>query len=134
MSQLLVVSAEALKVEAPRVWNGPGGMNVTFSVLPIHHAYGLHTAAFKCFMSPTTLVLLPKWNADVYFDSIPKYRVTSLVLVPSLVHQIVHHPRFPTIDFSTVQTINCGAAHLPVSLAEQLCSRIPGVERMGGGE
>lgn len=54
-------------------------------------------------------------------------------LVPSLVHQIVHHPRFSTTDFSTVQTINCGAAHLPVLLAEKLRSRFLGVERVAGG-
>ena len=169
--QVIVMSAEALKVQPvcisllsvchfliwvlqkPTVWNGPAGRNVTFNVLPIHHVYGLHITTFRSFFTPTTLVLLPKWNADVYFDSIPKYvslfkhfyltlttsppsryRVTSIFLVPSLVHQIVHHPRFPTTDFRTVQTINCGAAYLPVSLAEQLRSRFPSVERVGEGE
>ncbi|KAF8548348.1 acetyl-CoA synthetase-like protein, partial [Imleria badia] len=133
ISQLLVVSAETLKVQAPPVWNGPEGMNVNFIALPVHHAYGLHISIFTCFLSPKTLVLLPKWNADVFFDSIPKYRVTFIYLVPSLVHQIVHHPRFPTADFSTVQVLHCGAAYLPASLAEQLRSRFPSVERMSEG-
>ncbi|KAF8125729.1 hypothetical protein EV363DRAFT_1350027 [Boletus edulis] len=133
LCQILVMSAEVLKVQAPPVWNGPGGLNVTFNVLPIHHAYGLHIATFRCFFSPTTLLLLPKWNHDVFFDSIPKHRVTTIYLVPSLVHQIVHNPRFPTADFSTVQMISCGAAYLPVSLAEQLRSRFPGVERVNEG-
>jgi acyl-CoA synthetase (AMP-forming)/AMP-acid ligase II len=131
--QISIMSEEALKVQAPPVWNGPEGRNVAFNVLPVHHAYGLHITTFRPFFSPTTLVLLPKWNANVFFDSITKYRITSMSLVPSLVHQIVHHPRFSTADFSTVQTITCGAAYLPVSLAEQLCSRFPGVERVGGG-
>lgn len=56
-----------------------------------------------------------------------------MYLVPSLVHQIVHHPRFPTIDSSTVQFINCGAAYLPFSLAERLRSRFPGLDRVGEG-
>jgi len=133
LNQIFVYTAESLKVQGPPVWNGPGGINVTFNVLPIHHVYGLHVTSFRCFFSPTSLILLPKWNADVYFDSIPKYRVTSVYLVPSLVHQIVHHPRFPTADFSTVQTINCGAAYLPFSLSEQLRARFPGVQRVGEG-
>ena len=62
-----------------------------------------------------------------------RYRVTFIYLVPSLVHQIVHHPRFPTTDFSAVQVLHCGAAHLPVSLSEQLRSRFPGVDRMSEG-
>lgn len=139
--------------QQPRAWNGPDGMNVTFNVLPIHHVYGLHITTFRCFLAPATLVLLPKWNADVFFDCIPKYvsllthpaprvnvsspqsrfRVTSIFLVPSLVHQIVHHPKFTTADFSTVQFISCGAAYLPFSLAEQLRSRFPAVERVSEG-
>ncbi|KAH0826137.1 hypothetical protein J3R83DRAFT_5550 [Lanmaoa asiatica] len=153
LCQMLVVASEVLKVhgvrisflsyassnrsihtpQKPPVWNGPGGTNVTFNVLPIHHAYGLHITTFRSFIAPSTLVLIPKWNAEVYFDSITKYRVTSIFLVPSLVHQIVHHPKFPTIDFSKVQTINCGAAYLPVSLAEKLRSRFPSVERVNEG-
>ena len=45
---------------------------MTFNVLPIHHTYGLQVTTFRCFLSPTTLVLLPKWNAYLYFDCIPK--------------------------------------------------------------
>lgn len=59
-------------LQKPPVWNGPGGLNVIFNVLPMHHVYGLHIATFRCFLSPATVVLLPKWNADVYFDSLPK--------------------------------------------------------------
>ncbi|KIJ64595.1 hypothetical protein HYDPIDRAFT_111963 [Hydnomerulius pinastri MD-312] len=131
--QIFILSIESLKVQEPPVWNGPGGMNVLFNVLPIHHAYGLHITTFRCFFNPTTVLLLPKWDADVYLDAIPKYRATSIYLVPSLVHQIVHHPKFSTADFSTVQVVQCGAAYLPVSLSEQLRSRFPGVERVGEG-
>jgi len=62
-----------------------------------------------------------------------RYRVTSLALVPSLIYQIVHHPRFLTADFTTVQGIRSGAAYLPIQLWERLCSRFPSVERIGGG-
>ncbi|KAF9222994.1 acetyl-CoA synthetase-like protein [Gyrodon lividus] len=133
LSQIFVVSEESLKVQKPPIWNGPGGMNVIFNVLPIHHAYGLHITTFRCFFKPTTVLLLPRWDADSYLNAIPKYRVTSVYLVPSLVHQIVHHPRFPTADFSTVQVVQCGAAYLPVSLSEQLRSCFPGVAQVGEG-
>ncbi|KIK90748.1 hypothetical protein PAXRUDRAFT_831419 [Paxillus rubicundulus Ve08.2h10] len=133
LNQIFEVAKEASKVEEPRQWKGPGGMNVIFNVLPIHHAYGLHITTFRCFFGPTTVLLLPKWDAASYLDAIPKYRVTTVFLVPSLVHQIVHHPRFRTADFSTVQVVQCGAAYLPAPLAEQLRSRLPGVPRVGEG-
>lgn len=62
-----------------------------------------------------------------------RYRATTIYLVPSLVHQLVNRPQFQTADLSTVQTVNCGAAYLPVSLSEALLSRFKGVERIGEG-
>jgi acyl-CoA synthetase (AMP-forming)/AMP-acid ligase II len=46
-------------------------------------------------------------------------------LVPSLVHQLVHHPRFKTTDMSSVRSIGSGAAHLPPQLADELYTRFP---------
>ncbi|KAG2347746.1 hypothetical protein BDR05DRAFT_957349 [Suillus weaverae] len=41
-------------------------------------------------------------------------------LVPSLVHQLVHHSRFKIANPSSIKGIGCGAAHLPPQLADQL--------------
>ncbi|KAH7923339.1 acetyl-CoA synthetase-like protein [Leucogyrophana mollusca] len=131
--QVFVSAAETAKIQEPQKWNGPEGIQVLFNVLPIHHAYGLHVTSFRVFFVPVTIILLPKWDANLYLDTIPKYRVTSIYLVPSLVHQLVHHPRFATADFSTVQVVQCGAAYLPAQLADQFRARIPSVERVGEG-
>ncbi|KAG9315981.1 acetyl-CoA synthetase-like protein [Chiua virens] len=133
ISQLTVFSQESLKVQGSPVWNGLGGINVNFLVLPIHHTYGLHIAIFRSFMSQATVLLLSKWDAEKYFDSIPKYRVTSMYLGPIPCPPNRSSSQVPTVDFSTIQTINCGAAYLPVSLADKLLIRLPGVERMSGG-
>ncbi|OJA12472.1 hypothetical protein AZE42_12000, partial [Rhizopogon vesiculosus] len=120
------------KIQAPPVWNTPEGIQVDFLVVPLYHSLGFHIASFN-FIKPTTIVILPKWNIDVFFDSIPKYHITTLMLVPSLIHQIVHHPRSQTADLSSVKTIGSAAAHLPPQLSEQLLARFPHLERVGGG-
>ncbi|KAG2362836.1 hypothetical protein BDR07DRAFT_1405854 [Suillus spraguei] len=131
--QVKVVTEEVNKFQKPPVWNGPNGMQVLFNVLPIHHTYGLHISCFRVFFSPLTVVLLPKWDVNAFLQAIPKYRATSLYLVPSLVHQLVHRPEFHAADVSTVQIVHCGAAYLPVSLSEALLSRFKGLERIGEG-
>jgi acyl-CoA synthetase (AMP-forming)/AMP-acid ligase II len=124
-------------------------MQVLFNVLPIHHTYGLHVTCFRVFFSPLVVVVLPKWDVNSFVEAIPKcvnlcvnlqwylncfrYRATTMYLVPSLVHQLVHRPQFKTADLSTVQTVHCGAAYLPVSLSEALLSRFKGVERISEG-
>lgn len=62
-----------------------------------------------------------------------RYHITTMSLVPSLVHQIVHHPRFETADLSSIQGISSSAAYLPPHLAAQLCARLPVMKRVSQG-
>lgn len=131
--QLIVIGQEVSKVQEPPKWNGPEGIRVLFNVLPLSHSFGLSMTTSVCLLQPMTTLFLRKWNVDTFFDVIPKYRVTNLSIVPSLIHQIVHHPRFLATDFGSVQAIHCGAAYLPVQLADRFLSRFTGVERIGEG-
>ncbi|KAG2123811.1 hypothetical protein DEU56DRAFT_904108 [Suillus clintonianus] len=130
---MMVHFMETAKVQQPPVRDIPDGLPVYFNVLPFYHTYGLYMTSFFGFLKPSTTAILPKWDIDFFFDSIPKYRVTMLGLVPSLVHQLVHHPRFKTADLSSVKSILSGAAHLPPQLAAQLCARFPDVEGINEG-
>ncbi|KAG1732417.1 uncharacterized protein EDB91DRAFT_1349080 [Suillus paluster] len=129
----MVAGMETAKVRAPPVWNTPNGLEVTFNILPVYHSLGLCTTAFFNFLKPFTIVMLPKWNIDSFFDSVPKYHITTIFLVPSLIHQIVHHPRFKTTDMSSVKAVASGAAYLPSQLADQLCARFQDVDRVSEG-
>lgn len=62
-----------------------------------------------------------------------RYHITTIGLVPSLVHQMVLHPRFETADLSSVKGIGNGAAYLPPQLAAQLFARFPDMERITEG-
>ncbi|KAG1732677.1 uncharacterized protein EDB91DRAFT_1084707 [Suillus paluster] len=124
---------EQAKVRPPTVWNTPNGLQVTFIVLPVYHSLGLCTISFLSFLKASTIVMLPKWSVDLFFDSITKYHVTTLYLVPSLIHQLVYHPRFKTADMSLVKSVASGAAYLPPQLADQVYARFPDMERFAEG-
>ncbi|OAX30981.1 acetyl-CoA synthetase-like protein, partial [Rhizopogon vinicolor AM-OR11-026] len=123
---------EISQVQASPVGNTPEGLQIDFLVVPLYHSLGLHRAILNP-IRPSTIVMLPKWDIDVFLDSIPKYQIMTFVLVPSLIHQIVHHPRFKTSDLSSVKVIGCTAAYLPPQLSEQLLVGFPNVERVLGG-
>ncbi|OJA09090.1 hypothetical protein AZE42_10819, partial [Rhizopogon vesiculosus] len=129
---LTIYGMELGKVQAPPVWNTPEGIQVSFNVVPLYHALGLYFTNFFNFLSRSTTIVLPKWDIQVFFDSIPKYQITNLSLIPSLVHQIVHHSRFKTVDLSSVKAISCNAAHIAPQLAQQLRTRFPDVGKMDG--
>ncbi|KAG1855347.1 hypothetical protein DFJ58DRAFT_906090 [Suillus subalutaceus] len=125
----MVNGKEMAKTQAP-VWNTPDGLEVSFNVLPLFHTIGLTTTGFFSFVKRSTIVMLPKWDIDIFFDSIPKYHITTTYLRASFLHQLVHHPRFKTADMKSVKTIGSGGAYLPPQLADQVCARFTDMPRV----
>lgn len=54
-----------------------------------------------------------------------RYRITHLLLIPSVVHQLVNYPKIHEADLSSVKFINSGAAYLPPELNTKLSSFAP---------
>lgn len=77
---------------------------------------------------------MPQWDINVALEAIPKYHVSNLMLIPSVVHQLVHHPGVEKVDFSSVLGVNSGAAYLPPELADKMQSLIPAQALFGEGK
>jgi len=113
------------QVSAPPTPPTPDGLPVALGFLPMHHATGLHGYCFRTFLVPCRLVILPRWNTEAVLHAIPKYKVTTLNLVPSMVQQLLAHPKVEKTDFSSVLNISCGAAYLPREFMKRLISLGP---------
>lgn len=89
--------------------------HVALGFLPMYHTMGLHLYVFRHFNAPNTLVMLPSWNAEAVLDCVRKYRITGMALVPSLIFQLLAHPKLRSkdTDLSSLLTIGAGAAYLP---------------------
>jgi acyl-CoA synthetase (AMP-forming)/AMP-acid ligase II len=79
----------------------------------------------RTFLTPTTQIILAKWNVKACLEAISKYRVSHLSLIPSVVHQIVNYPNVEQYDFSAVVFAGCGAAHLPAELSARMQKLLP---------
>ncbi|RXW14327.1 hypothetical protein EST38_g11522 [Candolleomyces aberdarensis] len=125
LSQAAIVGMTTLAVYTPPPPPTPEGIQTVLAFLPLHHTYGLHTYSFRAFLSPSTFVFMRQWDIDVALTAIPKYKITAIALIPSIVHQLVHHPRTAKTDWSSVMTLGSGAAYLPPELASKLSKVIP---------
>jgi len=56
--------------------------------------------------------------------AIPKYKISFLPLIPSVVHQLINHPGIENADFSSVAVMRCGAAYLPLEMGQKLLSLV----------
>ncbi|KAF8157900.1 hypothetical protein B0H34DRAFT_706636 [Crassisporium funariophilum] len=125
VGQSLVMVQMINEVQPPATPANPEGMPVTLAFLPLHHTYGLHGYCFRAALAPSTLVLLSKWDINVALKAIPKYKISVLGLIPSVVHQLVNHPGIEKVDFSSVLLLGSGAAYLPPELGEKMAKLIP---------
>lgn len=62
---------------------------------------------------------------SAHLNTIIRYKITHLTFVPSVVHQLVHHPKASKTDFSSIIAIGSGAAYLPPDLKDKLNALAP---------
>ncbi|CCA76502.1 probable phenylacetyl-CoA ligase [Serendipita indica DSM 11827] len=101
-----------------------GGLSVTLGFLPIFHTYGLHSFCITPFFLPGTVVLMPRWDTNKGLELIPKHKVTTIVAVPSVIHQISRSPKLAETDMSSVFSLASGAAYLSPSLSKKLSGQV----------
>jgi len=99
----------------------------TLGFLPIYHSFGLHVYVFRSILAGAKVVVMPRWNLQLALECIPKYRVTGLALIPSIIHTMLHSPQFnnPSLDLSSITSMGSGAAYLPPSMARKFASYFP---------
>ncbi len=68
-----------------------------------------------------SMVVLPAFEAGAVLEAIERHRITTTMLVPSMIYALLDHPRFARTDLSSLQTIFYGASPMsPVRLQEAI--------------
>ncbi len=84
---------------------------------PLSHA----GAAFfvPALLNGGSMVVLPGFEPGKVLAAIEKYKITSIMLVPTMLYVLLDHPDFDKTDLSSLQTVFYGAAAMsPTRLAE----------------
>ncbi|CAI7634221.1 unnamed protein product [Penicillium glandicola] len=88
--------------------------------LPFSHIYGLNLFICQCLMWGTTVVIMPRFDLDLYLSCIQKYRPDELSVVPPIALMLVKDPRVSKYDLSSVRKILSAAAPLTSELSSAL--------------
>ncbi len=86
---------------------------------PLSHA----GAAFfvPALLNGGSMVVLPGFEPGKVLKAIEQYKITSIMLVPTMLYVLMDHPDFDKTDLSSLQTIFYGAAAMsPTRLAEAI--------------
>src|SRR6202011_3199709 len=69
-----------------------------------------------------TFVCLPRFDPRLALAAIAAEEITNLYLVPTLYHDLVHHPDFGNTDISTVRKLGFAGASMTDGLLKKLDS------------
>ncbi|KAK5104429.1 hypothetical protein LTS08_002318 [Lithohypha guttulata] len=99
---------------------------VALGLLPQSHIYGLIVICHESTYLGHSVVVLPKFDMQNYLNSIQKYKITTLYIVPPIIIGMVKQKELCSkYDLSSVVSIFTGAAPLGQETAVELSKQYP---------
>ncbi len=91
----------------------------TLGVMPLYHTMGLRSLLAMSLVGGA-FVCLPRFEAARALELIAAERITNLYLVPTLYHDLLHHPLFKTADVTSVRKLGFAGAPMTDGLLRDL--------------
>jgi 2-furoate---CoA ligase len=91
----------------------------TLGVMPLYHTMGVRSLIAMSLIGGA-FVCLPHFDAERALDLIAQEKITNLYLVPTLYHDVLHHPRFAQTDVASVRKLGFAGASMTDGLLKAL--------------
>jgi acyl-CoA synthetase (AMP-forming)/AMP-acid ligase II len=102
------------------------------AVAPFAHIMGAVVTLLTPLAAGATVVTMPRFDVEGYFDALERHRITITVVAPPIMRLLAFHPLAGQRDLSALEVVGCGGAPLPPALQEAVQRRFPDV-RIGQG-
>ncbi|KAJ1425905.1 AMP-dependent synthetase/ligase [Sesbania bispinosa] len=99
--------------------------DVFLCVLPMFHVFGLAVIIYAQLQRGNAVVSLKRFEFEVVLQTIEKYRVTHLWVVPPIILALAKHALVDKYDLSSLKHIGSGAAPLGKELMVECARRFP---------
>jgi 2-furoate---CoA ligase len=91
----------------------------TLGVMPLYHTMGVRSLLAMSLIGGA-FVCLPRFDAARALELITGERITNLYLLPTLYHDLLHHPNFPATDIRSVRKLGFAGAPMMDGLLREL--------------
>ena len=102
-----------------------GHSQTAVAVLPMFHIFGLNVLVFSAFLVGMKVVVVPRFDMEVFCATIQKYKVSLAMIVPPMALGLAKSPIVDKYDLSSLRIVLSGAAPLGVELGDQVERRLP---------
>ena len=91
----------------------------TLGVMPLYHTMGVRSLLAMAAIGGA-FICLPRFDVAEALRLIAQERISNLYLVPTLYHDLIHHPAFATADVSSVRKLGFAGASMTDGLLRDL--------------
>lgn len=92
--------------------------------VPLYHIAGA-TNIMTSVWTGRKLVLLTQFDAGEWLDAVERERVTHAFVVPTMLKQVLDHPRFASTDLSSLTNLSYGGAPMPFPVIRRALESFP---------
>lgn len=89
------------------------------AALPFFHVFGLTVLLNQAVLLGGCLILVPRFEATAILKIIDRLKPTVFPGAPTMYIALIHHPRLPNYDLSSINMCISGAAPLPLEVQER---------------
>jgi long-chain acyl-CoA synthetase len=105
---------------------------VSLLAVPFFHVTGCNATLITSFALGGKIVLMRKWDTELALQLIERERVTVAGGVPTIVWQLIEHPKRTQYDLSSLELVGYGGAPSAPDLVRRILEVFPG-SRPGNG-
>ncbi|KDO60229.1 hypothetical protein CISIN_1g026609mg [Citrus sinensis] len=98
---------------------------VFLCVLPLFHVFGLAVITCGQLQKGSCIILMAKFDLEMFLRAIEKHRVTHIWVVPPLILALAKHGLVKKFDLSSLKLVGSGAAPLGKELMEECAKNVP---------
>lgn len=92
--------------------------------VPLYHIAGT-TSVMTTLFTGRRLVVLRQFDPEQWLRTVEREAVTHAFVVPTMLRQIIDHPRFGAHDLSSLQILSYGGAAMPFPVIRRALERFP---------
>ena len=118
-------------VAGAALWEGIHQDAVALSTAPMFHVTGLVHTLHACIYAGASMVIQPRWDAELAARLIERHRCTHWANVPTMVVALLSHPAALAHDVSSLDCVFGGGAAMPEAIAQKLLDTC-GIQYMEG--
>ena len=89
------------------------------AVLPFSHSFGLTACLNWPISQGATIIVLPRFEIQMFFKAVKKHRPTMLPGVPTLFVALINHPEISRYDLTSLWACISGSAPLPLEVRDR---------------